>query len=149
MDIRYQIKRYIRQLYRTIDSLQFKLKLNYLCYKYGGGANIPPEKVGKLMGVSTDLSDFHFAIAMKDVCDRFKLDVTETAVGARWARLTHNYCDSQEEEDYSIELIRANPKRRRIFNELLSDRDLTMTKVDFFYATPEAKEELLTWLNEK
>lgn len=74
-------------IFRQLDSKIFDWRLARAVKKYGGGENIPPEVVGKLMGdVGNDMT-LQLSIYTGRVCAKLGLDVAETNFVARIAWL--------------------------------------------------------------
>lgn len=70
-------------IFRRLDSMIFDWRLARAVKKYGGGENIPPEVIGKLLGNVGDDMTLKLSLYTGRVCTKLGLDVAETNFVAR------------------------------------------------------------------
>ena len=129
-----------------IDNWVFDRKLARASKKYGGGANIPPEVVGELLGDVGDDHSFIFAVYLTRVCKRLDIDALTTKVFDRTCWMYNGSIPSIEDKIYALGIIdelSEHPKKYAYavaLRELIANDDTSYNKIREHFNTFEEYE---------
>lgn len=140
----------IEHMRARISQLAFDRKLARAVKKYDGGANIPPEVVGELLGDVGEDYSLVFALYLTRVCTRLGLEATDTATFDRSRWMFQGTVPSIEDRIYTLGIIdelASHPKEYGyavMLRELISNHDTSYNKIREHFKTHEEYTEFMT-----
>jgi len=126
-----------------LSNWMFDRKLAKAVKKYGGGANIPPEVIGELLGNVGEDYSLVFALYLTRVCTRLELDpvATMTYSRARWMFL--GTVPTIEDKIYTLGIVdelAEHPKDYGyavMLRELINNHDTSYSAIHDHFKTHE------------
>lgn len=118
-----------------ISNWGFERRLAKAVKKYGGGANIPPEVVGELLGNVGDDCTFIFAVHLTRVCKHLDIDPVTTVTFDRTCWMYNGQVPSIEDRIYSLGIIDELTEHPTayayavVLRELIANKDTSYTKI--------------------
>lgn len=139
----------IEHLRARISELAFDRKLARAVKKYGGGANIPPEVVGELLGNVGEDYSLVFAVYLTRVCKRLDIDPEYTVTFNRASWMFQGTVPSIEDRIYALGIIdelAEHPKGYGyavMLRELIANHDTSYNKIREHFKTHEEYTEFM------
>lgn len=148
----YTLRMNVSNLIRDISNIWFSIRLTYYAWKYKGGANIPPEIVGKLLGSTEDQraleAEMKLNRAMEELCELFNLPLQETEIFTKFSLLLHGKLEKVEDNDDFTVMLNAPYTREVVFGSMIKYGDITTKDTDHMKRSNEW-ERFQKWLREK
>lgn len=132
-----------------ISNWGFERRLAKATKKYGGGANIPPEVVGELLGDVGEDYSLVFALYLTRVCTRLEIDPVNTVTFNRARWMFQGTVPSIEDKIYTLGIIdelASHPNEYGyavMLRELISNHDTSYNKIREHFKTHEEYTEFM------
>jgi hypothetical protein len=141
-----------------IDHLRYRIgewlwdrKFDRVVKKYGGGANIPPEVLGELLGNVGDDYGTVFGIHLSRVCTRLSIEPTETETFNRICWMFHGTIPSIEDRIYTLGIVDELAEHKGgsyayalALRELINNKDTSYNKIREHFKSHEEYTEFMT-----
>ncbi|MNY29892.1 hypothetical protein D3C86_1639640 [compost metagenome] len=131
-----------------VDHLRYRIgewawerKFNRAVKKYGGGANIPPEIVGELLGNTGDDYGSIFGVHLSRVCTHLNMEPVETETFNRICWMYNGSIPSIEDRIYTLSIVdelSEHPSEYAyalVLRELIHNKDTSYNKIREHFKT--------------